>query len=61
MHGNQLEPFVSPKIRPLPAGKTRVFMLPTFNKNEGKVSEITDIIQEIISELGYSGEKFLEM
>lgn len=61
IHENQLKSFISLKIHSLSAEKTRIFMLPTFNKNEGKVSEITEIIWEIILELDYFGEKFLEM
>ena len=55
-----LKPFTIPKIHPLPAGKTKIFMLPTFDKNEGKVEEITQILRSIIAELGYSGEQLLK-
>lgn len=54
-----LEFFKVPAIHPLPPQKSRIATLPAFDKDEAKISEITEIIREIQAELGYDVEAFV--
>jgi hypothetical protein len=52
----EMKPFKIPEIYRIPLQKPKVFNLPTYDKNEAKVDEITTILRQIIKDLGYAWE-----
>jgi hypothetical protein len=52
----EMEPFQIPDIYRIPLQKLKVFNLPTYDKNEAKIDDVTDILRRIIQDLGYTSE-----
>ena len=52
----EMKPFKIPEIYRIPLQKLKVFNLPTYDKNEAKIDEITEILRRIIKDLGYGWE-----
>jgi hypothetical protein len=55
--GKPLESFVIQSIYQIPTQKTQIFTLPTYDKNEANVDEVTEILGCINRDLGYTTEQ----
>jgi hypothetical protein len=58
--GERLAPFSKDCIYALPAVKTIIIPLKTFDKNEAQIREMTEILREITTELGYTREELID-
>ena len=58
--GQPLNPFTRATLYQIPVQETKVMTLPAMDLDEAKIDEITQVMREITSELGYTREQHLQ-